>query len=371
MVFKARNIDVIYLYCFYLGERFANHREMLNFASKLFQQNFATALIDLKEELIVSREEQYFPLIAEVDADLFYEEYIDSGRFIRLKLKPFIIENFQDNLLKRLTEKEKIEVECYLFLHISGIALLTSRIKIRNKEIDFETLRKIISLDEELFLAKIWRNIILDLKLEGERVEEKEYWHLLEDGQISYLTLDAILSFYDAYIRYHFFSFKKYKIKDMDKLDEMTKYIYNLTYPILIIRGTKGLPKKEYLKTYAVELYSLLMGEYDLKLIRNIIPNLEELILDYDLSYEDDKALFIGWGNALIIVTSFFENYLKTHSESFEEDYMYYIWNDIAIFETLIFQNQLLHLIDYQINQLSTELSPSELARIRDEKEPA
>ena len=94
MVFKARNIDVIYLYCFYLGERFANHREMLNFASKLFQQNFASALIDLKEELIVSREEQYFPLIAEVDADLFYEEYIDSGRFIRLKLKPFIIENF-------------------------------------------------------------------------------------------------------------------------------------------------------------------------------------------------------------------------------------------------------------------------------------
>ena len=372
-VFKtiSRDVDLIYLYCFYIGSAFESYDQMLEFGYRLLDEGYAIALIDIKDRKI-KPEKRYMDdvdVLMEVDNDLFFDEYLDAGRILRLKLRPFYIDDIRDLKIKPVDS-----VNVYMLLHISGVVVLTVWVRIRDTDLDFIDLRGLINISDSYMLARLFNNIIkVNLVIMNENkllnfLGQGNYSHVPnKEGNPSYLSFGEILTFYEDVIHYKFFEERGVKIKKLDELNQKIKYLYNLEYPILIIRSTNGLKLNDFLENYAEYIYSLVIEETDPELVKKFVPGLKDLVFENNFSYEEDKALFVGCGNALIIISDEFKEYIKEKYWVFENELLRYEQEDIVHFEFLILLDQLLEVAYGFISSLPRNISPIQLADIRRE----
>jgi len=301
-------------------------------------------------------------VLLEADREVVDVEYLESQRFIRLKLKEFRMD---------LQGLNKQRVKVYISIHRSGIGVLSMEVSLKGVNLNPSDI-----IDLEL-LPKSNKSITfhlpMELILEYSKIN-KEIASILKELPLNRhsLIIEASL---DEIVWYYWSTIVNsiWKIGNEENMLKSLRYKIFTAYPVIFIRKT--LPEyetpTELLRNYPKQIYGILTQvlRYPFDTIR--LENVEE-VFRRNLSERMDISTFIALESTVTINSKNTWRILKTIAEerntTIEYEYMYDMRILLNIVELLQVQRQILWLYDYILASRPLEsLSPRQLAKMKEE----
>ena len=330
---------------------------MINYPSPKETNSDITEIL-CKDEVL--REELEHRL--QVDLEVIDAEYVESQRFIRLRLKGFKID---------LLELGEQFVSVNASLHRSGIGVLTMTLSLRGVNI---TPSEIINLE---LLPK--SNEILKFRLPLELVREYSKINAKVASTLKDLSstrqdlpLEASLN---EIVWYYWSSMVDaiWKIGSEKKLLNKLRYEVFMAYPALFIRKTSPeyMTPNELTQKHPKQVYGILTQVLRQPMANIRSENVNKMLGD-DLSERVDVSTFIALESTLIVHSEkswrVLTNIAETRKTSIEHEYLYDVWTLLNVIEFLQVQRQILWLYDSILASSPGEsLSPRQLAKVKED----
>ena len=298
----------------------------------------------------------------EADQEVIDPEYMESRRFVRLRLKGFRMD------IKDL-EEQRVMVD--VSLHRSGIGVLAMSVSLKGVNLAHSDIVELELLPRNKKLVKYL--LPMELILEYSKVNEEVASTLKGlKASGSGLRLEASL---DEVVWYYWSSMVNaiWKIGSEEKILDGLRYKIFSAYPVVFIRKT--LPEYEttveLLRNHPKQVYGILTQVLR-QPIETVRPeNFESMFRD-DLSERADVSIFIGLESTLVINSGNSWRVLKVIAEerdtTVEHEYMYDMRTLLNVLELLQVQRQILWLYDYVLASRPVEsLNPRQLVKMKEE----
>ena len=301
-------------------------------------------------------------VILEADQEVIDAEYIESQRFVRLKLKEFGMD------IQELGE-QRVRVD--LSIHRSGIGVLEMTVSLNGVNL---TPSDIIDLELLPRSKKSVKFLIpMELIREYSKVDEEVASALKGLPTVRRgLSLEASL---DEVVWYYWSSIMNaiWKLGSEEKILDSLRYEIFTAYPVVFIRRTSPEYETpaELLRSHPKQVYGILTQVLRQPIETVRLENVEKMFGN-DLSERADVSTFIALESTLKINSKNTCSILKVIAEerntSTEYEYMYDMRTLLNVVELLQVQRQILWLYDYILASRPLEsLSPRQLAHVKGE----